>query len=176
MSTLTDLEKRTQVNVLVAFVDLSLYTQMCLKMDDSEVASWIDRFFERLTQIIESKQGLIVKFIGDGALIVFEENLAEQGILSLLKAKNEIDAWLQSEGYPCRLEVKIHFGPAIAGPFGGKAKKSFDVIGKTINAAARLQQKPFCVSAEAFQQLSPEGRKYFKEHAPPIVYIPNEHR
>ena len=60
----------------------------------------MDSFFERLTQLIESKKGLIVTFIGDAALIVFEENLAEQGILSLLNAKTDIDDWLQSEGYP----------------------------------------------------------------------------
>jgi class 3 adenylate cyclase len=176
MSHLVSLSQQTQINALVAFADLTYYTKTASKMENQEVASWMNTFFERLGEIIELKGGVIVKFIGDAALIVFEEKLAEQGIHCLLEAKEQIDGWLQKEGYKSRLEIKIHFGPVIAGPFGSKSKKTFDVIGNTVNTAATLQERPFCLSTQAFRQLSPEGRKHFKKHTPPITYIREEDR
>ena len=176
MSALSSLKEHTPVNMLVSFVDLTLYTKAALSMEDQAVAKWMDAFFEKLEKIISASGGIIVKYIGDAALIVFEERLAEQGILCLLDAKTQIDDWLSHDGYASRLQVKIHFGQAIAGPFGGKGNKRFDVIGSTVNAAATLREKPFCISAQAFRQLSAEGRKHFKKHTPPITYIRLEDR
>lgn len=176
MSKLLGLTQHTSVNVLVAFVDLTFYSKTSAKMEDQKVAQWMDEFFEKLSALVEDKKGLIVKFIGDAALIVFEEDVAEEGILCLMATKTKIDQWLQSDGYKSRLEVKIHFGPVIAGPFGGKTKKRFDVIGKTVNTTALLQDRPFSISTQAFRQLSPESRKLFKKHTPPITYIREEDR
>jgi hypothetical protein len=38
--------------------------------------------------------------------------------------------------------------------------------------AFRLQAKTVSLSAEAFRALSPELRRSFKKHTPPVVYIP----
>ena len=101
--------KHSVVDALIAFVDLTLYMKTCLRLEDLQAAAWMDSFFERLAQIVESNEGVVVKFIGDAALIFFGSKAAEKGILSLLKAKEEIDGWMQSEGYPSRLNVKILF-------------------------------------------------------------------
>lgn len=171
MSSLQSMSRQEEKNLLIAFADLTNYQKISSRIDDLQVASWMNTFFEKFEGIVEAQGGVVVKFIGDAALVVFEEHLAEQGIRCLLEAKTQIDQWLTHEGYKSPLEVKIHFGSVVAGPFGGRSKKNFDVIGSSVNTAATLSERPFCLSAQAFRQLSPEGRKFFKKHTPPITYI-----
>ena len=75
MSGLTSLSKHTEINALIAFVDLSRYMKTSVQMENSKVAMWIDSFYERVAQSIESRSGIVVKFVGDAALVVFEEKL-----------------------------------------------------------------------------------------------------
>jgi class 3 adenylate cyclase len=110
-----------------------------------------------------------VKFIGDGALIVFEEQFAEAGIAALLTLKEQTDAWLREVAPRSRLMVKAHFGPVIAGGFG--PTRTFDVIGETVNTTARLAADGFAISAEAFGKLKGEAlRQRFRKNTPPITY------
>lgn len=171
MSRLLSLSEKTEINALVAFTDLTLFMKTSQGMEDVEVARWMDEFFEKISGIVAESGGVIVKFIGDAVLIVFDENLVDSGVKCLLRVKDEIDQWLIQQGYKSRLEVKIHYGKVVAGPFGAKENKRFDVIGKTVNTAATLQAKSFAISVQAFRQLSPETRKLFKKHTPPVTYI-----
>jgi class 3 adenylate cyclase len=171
MSKLLSIKEKKEISALVAFTDLTLFMKTSQGMEDAKVAQWMDEFFEKTSSIVMESGGVVVKFIGDAALIVFEEELVDVGVQCLLKIKDEIDAWLTQQGYKSRLEVKAHFGKVIAGPFGSKGDKKFDVIGKTVNTAATLQAKPFAISTQAFRQLSSESRKLFKKHTPPVAYI-----
>ena len=64
----------------------------------------------------------------------------------------------------------MHVGPVLAGSFGPKGDERFDVIGKTVNIAARLGRRGLTLSAQAFRCLSPEGRKRFQKILQPITY------
>lgn len=165
-----------EVQALVAFIDLSHFAKSCQRLSDPEIADWMNEFYTRVLDRVEHFSGYVVKFIGDAALVVCEEQNAERGILGLLELKNEIDRWCESKGYKCRLEVKIHFGEMMAGPFGPRSSPRFDILGKAVNTAAMLEDRPFCLSPQAFRQLSPEQRRHFKKHTPPITYIRSEDR
>jgi class 3 adenylate cyclase len=68
------------------------------------------------------------------------------------------------------LNVNIHVGPVIAGEFGPEGDRRFDVIGKSVNIAARLGRRGVTLSPQAFRTLSPEARKKFSKVKPPITY------
>jgi len=168
-------EARVATPLVVAFVDLSSFAADARRVcDEARLADIVDAYYERLATAVQGAGGRVVKYMGDGALLAFPTERADDAVLALLAAKRDTDAWLAGERWDSRLVVKVHTGSVIAGPFGARDDKRFDVIGDAVNVAARLQTRSFAMSAETFRLLSPEARKAFKKHTPPITYIPLE--
>jgi len=176
MSVFDSLTSRTEVPALIGFADLTHFTSFAKRHPDAEVAAFIDEFYERIVDAIEPAGGTVVKFLGDAALILFPEALADPGVLALLEMKRSVDAWIETRGEHSELVVKIHFGTVIAGPYGGRDRKTFDVIGRHVNTAATLDVAHLGISAQAFRKLGPDSRKRFKKHTPPVTYIRVEDR
>ena len=131
----------------------------------------VDQLYERLHAAVSRAGGRVVKFIGDAMLAVFEPAQADAAVAALLEEKRAVDAWFQGRKIDCRLHVKVHLGKVVAGPFGGRGDKRFDVIGKEVNACARLPNPGFVLSAPAFRALSAKGQAAFQQQAP-VVYFP----
>jgi class 3 adenylate cyclase len=168
-------EARAPRELVIVFLDLSSYTMDArCTADDARLADIIDGYYERVATHAREGSGTVVKFIGDGALLVFPPDKADDALRALLDLKSDVDAWLTKIGWSSRLVVKAHCGTVVAGGFGPKGEKKFDVIGDEVNVTARLQTRSFGMTAQVFRQLSPESRKRFKKHTPPILYIPIE--
>ena len=74
-----------------------------------------------------------------------------------------------------RANVKAHFGQVVAGEFGARSEKRFDLLGKTVNTAAILVGSGgVTLSTEAFRKLGPELRRRFKKHSAPVTFIRSE--
>jgi len=79
---------------------------------------------------------------------------------------------MAQQEWDCRLVVKAHFGLVAEGTFPVGTERRYDVLGKTVNIAARLEAGAgVALSAEAFRRLGLEARRRFKKHTPPITYI-----
>lgn len=169
--TRTAVERRAERELLVVFADLTRFAAEAAKMEDAALAEVVDGLYERLHRAVKDAGGRVVKFIGDAMLAVFEPAKADAAVAALLKEKQSVDGWFRELGMECRLHVKVHLGRVIAGPFGGRGEKRFDVIGKEVNACARLPNAGFSLSAQAFRELSARGRRAFKQQAP-VVYFP----
>jgi class 3 adenylate cyclase len=164
-------ETHGETPLLVAFVDLTRFMAQSRRVSDADQAATLDAYHERVAALAEAAGGRMVKTLGDGALVVFPEDAVDQGVAALLDIKDAVDALMDGHGWDCRLTVKAHFGAVIAGRFGAASDKRYDVFGKTVNTAATLNGNGVTLSVEAFRQLSPELRKRFKKHTPPVTYI-----
>ena len=174
MVTAASLTSRAEVSLLVAFIDLSGYALQATRVPDDELATVVDGYYELVAAHITAANGRVVKFIGDGTLVVFELADADAGIIALLALKDDIDRYLSERGWGCRANIKAHVGPVIAGPYGAHDDKRFDVIGKTVNTAAMLDSAGVALSAEAFRKLAPSTRQRFKKHTWLTTYIRTE--
>ncbi|MEO8706877.1 MAG: adenylate/guanylate cyclase domain-containing protein [Kofleriaceae bacterium] len=156
---------------LISFIDLAGFARDAERINDDErLAEQLDRYYERLGDIVERADGIVVKHIGDGALIVFPPERGDDAVRALLELRDAIATIFA--GWSSTLVVKLHLGDVVCGPFGSRGEKRFDVIGGAVNIAARLPTRNFAISAEAFRTLSADGRALFKKHTPPITYIP----
>jgi len=164
--------ERATAPLLVAFADLTHFAAECSRTDDPRVAEVMDTYYELVSSRVREAGGRVVKFMGDAALIVFAEEDADRGTVALLDLKGEVDSHFAALGWQCRLVVKVHFGTVVAGPYGARGEKRFDLLGRNVNVAATLPARDVALSAEAFRKLAPDTRKRFKKHTPPIVYIP----
>ena len=166
----------SQVSLLVVFTSFSRYTAQIDRLEDMQVARVMNAYYELAGSAIREGGGQVVKFIGDAMLAAFPSQAADQGTLALLELKKAADQFMTDHGWDCRLVVKVHFGPVAAGEFGAEADRRYDVIGKTVNVAARLDAGSGLVvlSKDAFTRLGPEVRRRFKKHTPPLSYIPKD--
>ena len=166
---------RAQRELIVVFIDLSLFAKEASRRDDEATADIVDPYYERIASFTAKAGGTVVKYLGDGALLVFPVDRADEAMAALFALRDDVDAWLAERGWSSRLLVKAHAGTVIAGDFGARDAKRFDVLGQVVNTAALLP-RPFHVSPQVFRLLSPEGRKLFKKHTPPVTYIPLDDR
>jgi adenylate cyclase len=158
------------VTLGVAFFDLSRIPEWESSDDDCQVASFFQRFYAMAAERIEPAGGRIVKFMGDAGLAAFPEESAEAVILALADFTDAARQAAQAAGLDAYLNVNVHVGPVLAGSFGPAGAERYDVIGKTVNIAARLGRRGLTLSAQAFRCLSEDGRKRFQKIMQPITY------
>lgn len=154
----------------VAFFDLSRIAQWSSSDEDIRVAAFFQGFYELAAQHIEGAGGQIVKFMGDAGLAVFPTESVEDVVFALATLAREAPECARGFGLDTYLNVNVHVGPLLAGGFGPPGAERFDVIGKTVNIAARLGRRGLTLSPQAFRCLSPEGREHFEKLKPPVTY------
>lgn len=161
---------RGEHSLVIAFLDLKGFAAQAAKLDDRELADRIDDYYRCISKRVLAAGGHVVKFIGDGALVVFHREAADDAVDALLALKSELDDWLAGIGWDCRATIKVHVGDVIVGPFNG----TLDVIGREVNTAAMLDSTGVALSVPAFRALGPELRTRFRKHTPPVTYIRHE--
>jgi adenylate cyclase len=130
--------------VCVMFVDIRSFTAAARTRTPAEVVARLDAVFEILVDIVDRRNGIVNKFLGDGLLAIFgaplddpleaaNAVLAAREMLSAIGASNAGDPW------PIRLGIGIHIGQAVAGTVGSPRRKEYTVIGDTVNLASRLE-------------------------------------
>lgn len=159
-----------EVPLGVAFFDLSRFGEWASAEADLRVASFFQGFYGLCAACLEPAGVRIVKFIGDAALVVFPPERAEDAVLALCDLSREAREAGRAVGFDTHLNVNVHVGPVVAGTFGPAGLARFDVLGKTVNVAARLGRRGVTLSAEAFRCLSPEGRTRFEKQQPAATY------
>jgi class 3 adenylate cyclase len=167
-------DARATQHLLLCFVDLQGFARASELVDDTTLATLLDDYYALLGTAAHDAGGRLVKLIGDGALLVFPPARADHATRVLLQLREDVARQMAQLG--CVLTVKLHAGDVVAGLFGPPQQRSFDVIGREVNATARIATRAFALSAEAFRALSPEGRKLFKKHTPPVTYLPTDDR
>jgi len=154
----------------VAFFDLSRMAAWTDANEDARVASFLHRFYQLAADRLEPAGGRIVKFMGDAGIVVCPEESVEELIFALCDFTQVARNCGRSFGIDTYLNVSIHVGPVLAGAFGPEGSERFDVLGKTVNVAARLGRRGVTLSTQAFRCLTEEGRKRFDKIKRPITY------
>jgi class 3 adenylate cyclase len=161
---------------IICFIDLSTFARDAEHREDMRVATTLDRYYELVGDAAEKAGGVVVKTIGDGALLVFPFERADDAATALLSLRDSVNDMLCKEAWNSQLGVKMHVGDVVVGEFGPKDQKRFDIVGGEVNITARLPTRSFALSAEMFRALSSETRALFKKHTAPVTYIPLDDR
>lgn len=132
----------------VLFLDVRNFTGISEDKLPYDVVFILNRLFGAAGAAIVANHGWIDKYLGDGMMAVFgRETGAEDGCRQAVaaaqaidKALDDINADLASEvDQPLRVGIGIHVGPLVLGRIGHPENASMTVIGKTVNAASRLE-------------------------------------
>ncbi len=176
MHNLDALSTPQEVDLLVAFSDISGFHRAIRKRTPRVFFDLLSGYYELFGDIIERAGGRIIKFMGDSTLFVFSADQVDTGVCTIQELQTAGNAWLHDNSMSCGHYFKVHFGPVMAGPIGTRTDKRLDVFGETVNIAAMLKAGGIAITPQVFRKLGPETRKLFKKHTPPITYIPVDER
>jgi adenylate cyclase len=132
--------------VTILFSDIAGYSGLSETLTPAELVGDLNRYFGRMTEIVQAHGGFVDKFIGDGILAVFGAPLAQgnhalagvQAALDMIAAL-ERDATLTLNGQPIRIRVGLHTDRVIIGNIGAPNRFNYTVVGDGVNLASRLE-------------------------------------
>ena len=172
MFCLKSVTSSTEMELLVAFTDLNNFLNATSRLSDLKTFGILSEFAELTGVVVERAGGTVVKFLGDGALIVFPIETVDDGVNALMELKDKTAAWATAQELKVSLRISAHCGKVAVGPLGTRNEKRVDVFGSVVNTAFTLPGRGTSITPQVFRQLSSSTRKKFKKHTPPVRYIP----
>jgi adenylate cyclase len=136
----------TLCRICVLFVDIRGFTKFSEGRDPAEVVQFLNRYFDGVTTIILTQNGVVDKFLGDGVMALFNAPLPREDFaVSAVRAAIGIRAFAKHfsirPGEPALVSVgtALHIGPAIVGNIGSERKMEYTAIGDTVNTTSRME-------------------------------------
>lgn len=123
----------------VLFVDIIGSTALATTLAPSAVVDLLNRFFAVVVDVVLEHGGLVNKFEGDGALVVFGAPAPlPDPAGAALAAGRGLAARLRTEAPDVEAGIGIAAGSVVAGNIGAPARYEYTIIGDPVNEAARL--------------------------------------
>lgn len=131
--------------VTVLSCDVRGFTTLSERIQPKDLIALINHLFEKITQVVDQKRGVIDKFLGDMILCIFEGDDSAQravdcgiGILTILKSIN--DEKNHPPDQQIDIRIGLHSGPVILGTIGSPKRMDSTVLGLTVNLAKRIEE------------------------------------
>ena len=153
--------------VTVMFNDIRGFTALSEKMDPEDLIAMLNLYLSAMTDIIQKNHGTILEFIGDAILAVFgapiESDTKEyDAVKCAIEMQQEIPKLNESyekQNFPkIAMGIGIHTGDVILGNIGSLKKMEYDVIGKNVNLASRIET--YTIGGQIF--ISNETKEHVK--------------
>ncbi|HSO18174.1 MAG TPA: adenylate/guanylate cyclase domain-containing protein [Desulfosarcina sp.] len=136
------------LDVTVLFCDLRDYTNFAEKHGPEMVVTVMNRYFSLMEAVVRRHGGVVLQFIGDEIEAVFgapevDAKHPAHAVAAAMEMRRELDrfnAERRQQGEPeIRHGIGIHSGPVLAGNVGSERRKTYTLLGDTVNLASRLQ-------------------------------------
>ncbi len=134
--------------VTILFSDIRNFTGFSERNSPERIVYLLNRYFEKMSEVITAESGLVNKFIGDAIMAIFNapldchnhETAAMRAAMRMIEERNRLNQELIQEGYdPIRTGIGIHTGEVLAGNIGSRTRMEYTVIGDAVNVASRLE-------------------------------------
>lgn len=134
--------------VTMMFTDLRDSTALSERMSPNDYLSLYNHYLADMIMIIDSWQGNILGFVGDAIVALFgaprhNPTAARNAVFSAVamqRRMHAINEWNASREYPqIKMGVGIHTGEAIVGTIGSQERMKYDMIGRNVNLASRVE-------------------------------------
>ena len=134
--------------VAVLFADLRGFTAFAERHMPFDVLHLLNRYFDRMGTIVDTHNGYVITFLGDGIICLFEAGEARWRVqsatrcgLQMLDASEIFAQYTRDHfGFDLRMGVGIAWGRAVIGQVGYYNKSGLNIVGDVVNTAARVQE------------------------------------
>ncbi|NEP87582.1 MAG: response regulator [Okeania sp. SIO2C2] len=159
---------RVSKEMAIFFSDIRSFSTLSENMTAQETFAFVNGYLKQVSPEIRDRNGLIIKFMGDGIMAVFPDGAddAVQAAIGKLRKLQEYNQTLQAEGLPpIQVGIGIHVGLIMVGIVGEPNRMSGDALSDNVNLTARLESLTkyygvsLLISESAFQGLK-DTEKY----------------
>jgi adenylate cyclase len=146
---LQELQRGTRQQMGVLFIDMRGFTKWSQHRAPQEIIDFMTEFRRRISTVARDTGGMIDKFMGDAAMIVFEgqsdEAAAARACVDCAeRLDREITGWSRARvaagKEAVRAGIGLHWGEVFSGVVGDHDRLEYSVFGDTVNTAARLEE------------------------------------
>ncbi len=141
-------QKADSRHVTILLSDLRGFTSVAEKYTALEMVEALNRYFERMSEIIIRYGGTIDKFMGDAIMALFgapikRDDDIESALACAIEmqvAMNDINEANKAHGMePLYMGIGINTGEVVAGNLGSALHSEYTVIGDQVNLASRVE-------------------------------------
>lgn len=145
----SELRSGRRARVALIFIDIRNSVAMEEALDPARLVQVVSAFRSRVRMAAEQHGGIVDKFIGDGAFLVFgipepREDDARRAIACAKTILAQLAEWnkvrFEAGEDAIRVGIGVHEGDAFIGAVGDDTRLEFTVLGDTVNVANRLEQ------------------------------------
>ena len=168
-----------KLHMVVLFVDLVGSTNISLTLPEEKVAIIISSFAQEMALAIKQHNGFVLKFVGDAVIGYFIHTsvlLAADNAVSCAQRMIQImdqgvNPILNNYDYPdLLLHIGLDYGDNMIVRYGSDKEKSHvDILGSTMNIAAKIQSmaKPqqILIGQYVYEKIHPSVQKNFKKES-----------
>ena len=133
---------QVEKKMTVLFADIRQFTNLSEKMTPEENFNFINSYLSRMSPLIQSNNGFIDKFMGDGIMALFEASVdnAVEAAVRMQELLIEYNMNRQKNGYiPIKVGIGIHSGSLMMGIIGSNNRMEGTVISDSVNLASRIE-------------------------------------
>ena len=143
-----------RIEAIIWVSDMRGFTDLAGRLDDQDLLTVLNEYFDRLAGAVMEHRGEVLKFIGDGLLAVFpfsvfetEQGAADAALAAAQEALKDIEELNNDENElsaidgwrPLRSGISLHRGDVFFGNLGTAKRLDFTVIGRAVNTASRIE-------------------------------------
>jgi adenylate cyclase len=135
-----------EIEATVMFTDIVSFTPLSERTPPKVLAELLNKYFEKMTEVVFANKGMVNKYIGDGIMAIFGASTpdsvgAVEAVTAGLQMLTEMDNFYKEVDakYHFKIRIGINTGPVVAGMIGSMEKMEYTVLGDTVNVAARLE-------------------------------------
>jgi adenylate cyclase len=130
-----------EIDVSVLFADVRGSTAMAEQMPPEEFSRLLARFYGAAADVVDRWDGIVDKFLGDGAVALFIPGFAgaDHAAKAIAAAHGVVEQTGNADSEPwIPVGVGVHTGRSYVGSVGEGDARDFTALGDTVNTAARL--------------------------------------
>ena len=132
----------------IMFTDIENFTTISENMNPSDVAIELSEYFDKITSVIQRKNGTVDKYIGDAVLAFWGapkdvDNPILLAVETLVEIHQEINLFnkkrQKNNQEMFKTRISVHYGKTLVGNIGSQNRLNYTVIGDSVNTTARLE-------------------------------------
>jgi adenylate cyclase len=132
----------------ILFSDIRGFTKACEGEKPERILTLLNIYLTEVANIIEERNGVVDKFIGDAVMALFGAPVASdrdpqnavQAALDMCIMLRRLNVDLEARGYlNLDIGIGINTGPLVAGNMGSENRLNYTVIGDNVNLSSRLE-------------------------------------
>ena len=166
-----------KLHMVVLFVDLVGSTNISLTLPEEKVAIIISSFAQEMALAIKQHNGYVLKFVGDAVIgyfihtsvLIAADNAVSCAQRMIQIMEQGVNPILNNYDYPdLLLHIGLDYGDNMIVRYGSDKEKSHvDILGSTMNIAAKIQSmaKPqqILIGQYVYEKIHPNVQEKFKK-------------